>query len=95
MDTFESRIEQRPTTRASNSDAAFESWVGQRIIMLLAFGKFRVSLRGLLLKSCLESLLMRLDDGLEVEIPKKWLLAIEEGRCSSPSHESVLLRGLS
>jgi hypothetical protein len=73
-------------------DRAFESWMGQRVVMQLALGSMQVSLRGMLLKNRAENLLMRLDHGLEVEISKVCILAIEEDRWSSPSHNSTVLK---
>lgn len=82
-------------TPEDSGDAAFEYWVGRRVVMQVALGQFQMSLRGMFLKSRMDSLLIRLDHGLEIEIPKEWILAIEEGRCTNPSHESTQLKDLS
>lgn len=58
--------------------SAFESWVGQRVLVRLTLGKTKVSLRGILLKDLMETLLMGPEFGSELEIPKKIILAIEE-----------------
>jgi hypothetical protein len=58
--------------------SAFESWVGQRVLVRLTLGKTKVSLRGILLKDRMETLLMGPELGSELEIPKKIILAIEE-----------------
>lgn len=58
--------------------SAFESWVGQRVLVRLTLGKTKVSLRGVLLKDLMETLLMGPEFGSELEIPKRIILAIEE-----------------
>ena len=58
--------------------SAFESWVGQHVLVRLTLGNARVSLRGILLKDLMETLLMGPEFGSELEIPKKIILAIEE-----------------
>jgi hypothetical protein len=58
--------------------SAFESWVGQRVLVRLTLGKTKVSLRGILLKDLMETLLMGPEFGSELEIPKRIILAIEE-----------------
>ena len=58
--------------------SAFESWVGQHVLVRLILGKIKVSLRGILLKDRTETLLMGPEIGSELEIPKKVILAIEE-----------------
>lgn len=58
--------------------SAFESWVGQHVLVRLTFGKSKLSLRGVLLKDRTETLLMGPEFGSELEIPKKMILAIEE-----------------
>jgi len=58
--------------------SAFESWVGQHVLVRLTFGKTKLSLRGVLLKDRTETLLMGPEFGSELEIPKKMILAIEE-----------------
>ena len=58
--------------------SAFESWVGQNVVVRLTLGRINVSLRGILLKDRTETLLMGPEFGSELEIPKKVILAIEE-----------------
>ena len=58
--------------------SAFESWVGQHVLVRLTLGKTKVSLRGILLKDLMETLLMGPEFGSELEIPKGTILAIEE-----------------
>jgi hypothetical protein len=75
--------------------SAFDLWLGQHVVMQLALGDEHLSVRGMLLKTAAECLLVRLEYGPEIHIPKAWVLAIEEGRCSSPSHRPALLHGYS
>jgi hypothetical protein len=57
---------------------AFEPWVGKVVLVQVALGRVKLSLRGTLLKDRSESLLMRPEVGSDVEIPKTKMLAIEE-----------------
>ena len=57
---------------------AFESWIGQEVIVQVALGQIRVRLRGMLLKERTGTLLMRPAVGSDIEIPKTTVLAIEE-----------------
>lgn len=66
--------------------SAFQPWIGQAVIIQVAQGRFKISLRGLLLKDGMDTLFVRADDGPELRIPKAVVLAIEEGHCSSASH---------
>lgn len=62
---------------------AFDWWIGQQVVMQLAFGQIKVSLRGMLLRDQTETLLMRPEIGFDIEIAKTRILAIEEvGRCA-------------
>jgi len=62
---------------------AFESWIGQQVVVQLGFGQIKVSLRGVLLRNQTETLLMRPEAGTDIEIAKAKVLAIEEvRRCS-------------
>jgi hypothetical protein len=62
---------------------AFESWIGQQVVVQLALGQIKVSLRGMLLRDQTETLLMRPEAGSDIEIAKTRVLAIEEvRRCS-------------
>lgn len=62
--------------------SAFESWIGRHVLVRLTLGKSKVSLRGVLLKDRMETLLMGPEFGSELEIPKKIILAIEELRAA-------------
>jgi len=58
----------------------FEPWVGQAVVVQLAVGQVKLSVRGTLRKDRGETLLITPEVGCDVEIPKTRLLAIEEAR---------------
>ena len=60
-------------------ESAFASWIGQRVIVRLALGNTRLSLRGIVLEEQADSLLMRAQYGPDLRICKTTVLAIEEG----------------
>lgn len=62
---------------------AFESWIGQEVVLQLGLGLIKVSLRGVLLRDLTETLLLKPEDGPHIEIAKTEVLAIEEARRSS------------
>lgn len=75
---------------------AFESWMGQKVVVQLGFGLIQVSLRGVLLPGLREMLLLKPEGGLSIEIPKTKILAIEEvgaeprwPACPSPAEDSI------
>lgn len=57
---------------------AFESWIGQEVLVFLGFGFVKVRLRGVLLRDVNETLTMRLEAGPEIVLAKARVLAIEE-----------------
>jgi hypothetical protein len=61
-------------------ETVFESWIGQPVIMRLAVGYIRLSLRGTVLKEQMETLLLRPENGPDLVINKDTVLAIEEAR---------------
>jgi hypothetical protein len=61
----------------------FEPWVGQTVVVQLAVGQVKLSLRGTLRMDRGETLLLTPEVGCDVEIPKARLLAIEEARCAT------------
>jgi len=67
-------------------ESAFESWIGQPVIVRVALGHVRISLRGTVLKEQNESLLMKARYGPDLEIRKSTLLAIEEAGACSRGH---------
>jgi hypothetical protein len=73
------------TCAGGEMESAFESWIGQAVVVQLTLGRIKLTLRGTLLKDRSETLLVRPDAGSEVEIPKTNVLAIEEAgrRCTA------------
>lgn len=63
-------------------ESAFDSWIGQTVIVHLALGHMRLSLRGTVLKENAQTLLMKAQYGPDVEVSKTNVLAIEEVPCS-------------
>jgi hypothetical protein len=59
-------------------DTAFQSWIGQAVVLQVALGEVRVPLRGRLLRDAGETLRMRIGDGWDVDIYKNMVLAVEE-----------------
>ena len=59
-------------------DNAFESWVGQPVVLQVALGDIKVPLRGRLLKDGGETVRMRIGDGWDVDIYKVMILAVEQ-----------------
>ena len=68
---------------------AFEPWVGRVVLVQVALGRIKLSLRGTLLKDRSETLLMRPEAGSDVEIPKTNVLAIEEAGRRSTSWQPL------
>jgi hypothetical protein len=62
---------------------AFESWIGQEVVVFLGFGSVKVSLRGVLVRDLNETLAMKLEVGPEIRLAKAKVLAIEEVRRGS------------
>jgi len=58
--------------------SAFESWIGQPVIVHLALGQRKVSLRGVVTKEQPGTLLMRVQFGPDLEVNKTNVLAVEE-----------------
>jgi hypothetical protein len=59
-------------------NSAFETWVGQPVVLQVALGEIKVPLRGTLLKDAGESVRMRIGDGWDVDIFKSMILAVEQ-----------------
>jgi len=72
---------------------AFESWIGQEVVVQLGFGPVKVSLRGVLLQDQGDTLLMRPKAGTDIEIAKTKVLALEEvEHCSqNPPWRALLM----
>jgi hypothetical protein len=56
---------------------AFQSWVGQAVVLQVALGDIKVPLRGKLLKDGDETVRMRIGEGWDVDIYKVMILAVE------------------
>jgi hypothetical protein len=61
--------------------SAFDSWIGQTVIVHLALGQVRLSLRGTVLTEKAQTLLMKAQYGPDLEVSKMNVLAIEEVCC--------------
>lgn len=72
---------------------AFESWIGQEVVVQLGFGQIKVTLRGTLLRDLTETLLMKPEAGPEIEIAKTKILALEEVERGSDGPSWCLLPG--
>jgi hypothetical protein len=59
-------------------ESAFSSWIGRSVILRVALGDSRVGVRGKLIKDGVETLKMRLIEGLDIDIYKEMVLAVEE-----------------
>jgi hypothetical protein len=59
-------------------DTAYETWIGQAVVLQVALGDVKVPLRGRLLKDGGETLRMRIGEGWDVDIFKNMVLAVEE-----------------
>jgi len=63
-------------------DNAYQSWIGQAVVLQVALGDIKVPLRGRLMKDGGETLRMRIGDGWDVDIYKAMILAVEEDAMS-------------
>lgn len=59
-------------------DGAYNTWIGQSVVLQVVLGDMKVPLRGKLLKDGGETLRMRIGDGWDVDIYKTMILAVEE-----------------
>jgi hypothetical protein len=57
---------------------AFQSWVGQAVVLQVALGDIKVPLRGKLLKDGDETVRMRIGEGWDVDIYKAMIVAVEQ-----------------
>ena len=57
---------------------AFSPWIGRSVILRVALGDCRIGVRGRLIKDGAETLKMRLMEGLDIDIYKEMVLAVEE-----------------
>lgn len=66
-------------------ETTFGPWIGQPVVVQLGLGAVKLSVRGTFLEDRDESLLVKPEDGSDVEIPKTKVLSIEEaGRWTKP-----------
>jgi hypothetical protein len=63
-------------------DSAYQTWVGQAVVLQVALGDIKVPLRGKLLRDGGETVRMRIGDGWDVDIYKAMILAVEEDAMS-------------
>lgn len=59
-------------------DSAYQSWIGQAVVLQVALGDIKVPLRGKLLKDGGETVRVRIGDGWDVDIYKAMILAVEQ-----------------
>ena len=59
-------------------DSAYAPWVGQPVVLQVALGELKVTLRGKLLKDNGETIRVRIGDGWDVDVYKTMILAVEE-----------------
>jgi hypothetical protein len=65
-------------------ESIYSVWMGQPVILRVAYGAMRVLFRGKLVGEAPELLRLHTADGLDVEIFKSRVLAIEEDLLDSP-----------
>lgn len=61
-------------------NSAFDFWLGEQVVIRLDLGQIKMSVRGSLLEERADTIMMRINDGTEVEIYKTMVLAVEEGK---------------
>jgi len=73
-------------------ESAFESWIGHPVVVQVALGQMKLSLRGKVLEEQVETLLLRPLLGPDFQICKANVLAIEEmnARHSVDGHPFLL-----
>ena len=59
-------------------DSAFATWIGRPVVLRVALGESRVGVRGMLLRDSANSVRIRLEEGLDIDIYKEMVLAVEE-----------------
>jgi hypothetical protein len=59
-------------------DSAFATWIGRPVVLRVALGESRVGVRGMLLRDGADTLRIRLGEGLDIDIYKEMVLAVEE-----------------
>jgi hypothetical protein len=61
-------------------NSAFDFWIGEQVVVRLDLGQIKMSVRGSLLEERADTIMMRTNDGTEIEIYKAMVLAVEEGK---------------
>jgi len=61
-------------------NSAFDFWIGEHVVVRLDLGQIKMSVRGSLLEERADTIMMRINDGTEVEIYKTMVLDVEEGK---------------
>jgi len=64
-------------------EGAYESWMGQKVVMQVEAGELRVPLRGTVVGESADAVRFRIGDGWDVDIYKAMVLAIEEDNWAS------------
>jgi len=67
-----------PTEGANAMKSVYAAWMGQPVVMQLTSDDLRVPLRGTVVGESDAIVRFRLSDGLDIDIYKKMILAIEE-----------------
>jgi hypothetical protein len=61
-------------------NSAFDFWIGEQVVVRVDLGQIKMSVRGSLLEERADTIMMRTNEGTEVEIYKAMVLAVEEGK---------------
>ncbi len=59
-------------------DTAYQTWIGESVVLQVALGDIKVPLKGKLLKDGGETIRMRVGDGWDIDIYKTMVLAVEQ-----------------
>ena len=62
---------------------AYESWMGQKVVLQVEAGELRVPLRGTVVSESSDAVRFRIGEGWNVDIFKAMVLAIEEDNWAS------------
>jgi hypothetical protein len=68
---------------------AFDQWMGRTVLVVVAIEEFNFTVRGVLLNHGSETLVVRSEDGDDLEIFKAMVLSIEEGCCCKSCHAPI------
>ena len=59
-------------------ESAYSMWLGQAVVLQVAMGDLRISLRGTILGESKEAVRLRIGEGWDVDIYKAMILAVEQ-----------------